>query len=105
MNSLALNSTNCFFSNLMDHGKKECKRYGLELAMLQRTRDELNEDRMNRLDFINESLRQKNEPRAYINNIDKAMLEYFQIFAKQIKSIPAQPGLFGFLPYIRWSEK
>ena len=105
MNSLALNSTNCFFSKLMDHGKKECKRYDLELAMLQTARDELNEDRMNRLDFINKSMRQKNEPRAYINNIEKAMLEQLQIFAKQIKSEPPEPGLFGFLPYIRWSEK
>ena len=71
MNSLALNSTNCFFSKLMDHGKKECKRYDLELAMLQTARDELNEDRMNRLDFINKSMRQKNEPRAYINKTNK----------------------------------
>ena len=48
---------------------------------------------MKRLDFINKRLREKNEARAYINNVDEAMLDYYQAFAKQIKPLPPEPKL------------
>ena len=51
---------------------------------------------MKRLDFINKRLRQKNESRAYINNVDEAMLEYYQVFSKQIKPMPPEPQLSDF---------
>ena len=38
----------------------------------------------------------KNEARAYINNVDEAMLEYYQVFAKQIKPLPPEPQLSDF---------
>ena len=62
----------------------------------QRARDEWNEDRMKRLDFINKRLREKNEARTYINNVDEAMLEYYRVFAKQIKPLPPEPELSDF---------
>ena len=43
---------------------------------------------MKRLDFINKRLREKNEARAYISNLDEAMLEYYGVFEKQIKLLP-----------------
>ena len=51
---------------------------------------------MKQLDFINKRLREKNEARAYISNVDEAMLEYYQVFAKQIKSLPPEPQLSDF---------
>ena len=42
---------------------------------------------MKRLNFINKRLREKNEARAYINNVDEAMLEYYRVFVKQIKPL------------------
>ena len=51
---------------------------------------------MKRLDFINKRLREKNEARAYINNVDEAMLEYYRVFAKQIKPLPHEPKLSDF---------
>ena len=51
---------------------------------------------MRRLDFINKRLREKNETRAYINNVDEAMLEYYRVFAKQIKPLPREPQLSDF---------
>ena len=51
---------------------------------------------MKRLDFINKRLREKNEARAYINNVDEAMLECYRAFAKQIKSLPPKPQLSDF---------
>ena len=81
MNALVFSGTNFLFSKLTDHGEKECKRHDLALEKLQKIRDEWNEDRMRRIDFINERLRKKNQARAYISNVDEAMLsiiEYLQ---------------------------
>ena len=64
---------------------------------LHRTREEWNEDRMKRLDFINKRLREKKyKARAYINNVDEEMVEYYRVFAKQIKSLPPEPQLSHF---------
>ena len=38
----------------------------------------------------------KNEARAYTNNIDEAMLEYYRVFGKQIKLLPPESQLSGF---------
>ena len=92
----AFSSTNFVFSNFTDHGEEESKRHDLALEKLQRARDEWNKDRMKRLDFINKRLREKNEARAYINNVDEAMLEYYRVFAKQIKPLPPEPELSDF---------
>ena len=52
---------------------------------------------MKRLDFINKRLREKNEEvRAYINNVDEAMLEYYRIFAKKIKPLLPNTQLSDF---------
>ena len=68
---------------LTNHGVKERKRHDLEEEKLQRARDKWNEDRMERLDFIKKRLREKNEAKAYINNIDEEMLEYYHVFGKK----------------------
>ena len=49
-----------------DDGGKERKRDDLVEEKLQKARDQWNDDRMKRLDFINKRLRQKNEARAYV---------------------------------------
>ena len=51
---------------------------------------------MKRLGFINTRLRKKNEVKAYINNADGAMVEYYCVFAKQIKLLPSEPELLDF---------
>ena len=77
VNALAFSGTNFVFSRIMDHGAEECKRHDLAEEKLQRARDEWNRDRLRRLDFISRRLREKNEAKAYINNVDEAMLEYY----------------------------
>ena len=42
---------------------------------------------------MNKRLREKNETRTYINNVDEAMLEYYRVFAKQIKPLTPEPEL------------
>ena len=96
VNALAFSGTNFLFSRFMDHGEKERKKDDLELEMPQRARGEWNKARMKRLVFINKRLREKNEARVYINNIDRAMLEYYRVFVKQIKHLPPEPQLSDF---------
>ena len=92
VNALAFSGTNFVFSKLTDHGAKECKRHDLALEKLQKARDEWSKDRMKR----NKRLREKNEARAYINNVNEAMLEYYRVFAKQINPLPPKPELSDF---------
>ena len=83
VNALSFSGTNFVFSRLTDHGAEERKRHDLALEKLQRARDEWNRDRMKRLDFMNKRLPERNEARAYIKNVDEAMLKYYRIFAKK----------------------
>ena len=76
-----------------DHCEEESKRHDLALEKLQRARDEWKRGRMKHLDFMNKRLLEKNEARTYIGNVDEAMLEYYGVFAKQIKSLPPEPDL------------
>ena len=96
VSALAFSGTNFVFSRLTDHGEEERERYDLALEKLQRARDEWNKDQMKRLDFINRKLHEKNEARTYIKNVDEAMLEYYHVFAKQIKPLPPEPELSDF---------
>ena len=96
VNVLAFSGTNFFFSRLTDHGAEERKRHDLAFEKLQRARDKWNRDRMKRLDFMNKRLREKNEVRTYINNVDEPMLECYRVFAKQIKPLPPEHGLSDF---------
>ena len=81
MNALAFSSTNFIISRLTDHGAEERKGHDLALKKLQRARNEWNNDRLKRLDFINQELQEKNEAKAYINNVHRQCLntiEYLQ---------------------------
>ena len=83
VHALAFSGTNSVFSRLTDHGAEIRRRHDLAEEKLQRAREEWNRDRMKRLDLINKRLRERNEVRAYIKNVDEATLEYYHIFAKK----------------------
>ena len=51
---------------------------------------------MKRLDLINKRLRERNEARAYIKNVNETMLEQYRVFAKKIKPLPLEPELSDF---------
>ena len=96
VNALAFSGTNSVFSRLTDHGAEIRRRHDLAEEKLQRAREEWNRDRMKRLDLINKRLRERNEARAYIKNVNEAMLEYYRVFAKKIKPLPPEPELSDF---------
>ena len=96
VNALAFSGTNFVFNRPTDHGEEEQKRHDLVEERLQETRDKWNKDRIERLDFINKRLRQQNQTKAYINDTDEAMLEYYRVFAKNLKPLRAEPQLSDF---------
>ena len=98
VNALDLSGTNFVFSRLIDYGAEERKRDDLSEEKLKRARDEWNRDQIKRLDFINKKLRGRNKERAYIKNFDEAMLEYYRVFAKRIRSLPPDPEFSDFYP-------
>ena len=85
VNALAFSGTNSAFSRLTDHGAEIRRRHDLAGEKLQRARDKWNKNRMKRLHLINNRLRERNEARAYIKNVDEAMFEYYRVFAKKNK--------------------
>ena len=70
---------------------KRTKGHDLTLEKLQRARGKWNDDRMKRLDFIIKRLRENNEVKGNINNVNEEMLECYRVFAKQIKPLPPEP--------------
>ena len=56
VNALAFSGTNYIFSKFSDHGEAERKRHDIAVEDLQRDRDKCNQERMERLDFINKRL-------------------------------------------------
>ena len=59
VNALAFSGTNYIFSKFSDHGEAERKRHDTALEDLQRDRDKWNQERIERVDFINKRLRDK----------------------------------------------
>ena len=80
VNALDFSGTNFAFSKLTGHDEEERKRHYLALENLQRARNEWNKDRKKRFNFINKRLREQNKARAYINDTNEALLEYYRIF-------------------------
>ena len=93
VNALAFSGTNYIFSKFSDHREAERKRLDIALEDLQRDRDKWNQERMERLDFINKRLRDKKEARDYIGNLDSAMLEYYRVFGVKLKPLPPESQL------------
>lgn len=84
MNLVAFCGINFFFRKLMNHGEEEQKRHDLaQTSGGQRWMDR----RLEPLDFINKSLHQKDEAKAYFNNDDRAMVECYWVFAKQWQTL------------------
>lgn len=62
----------------------------------QTAKDDWDEDIMKQVKFINKMLHLRNEAKAYTSNIDKIMLEYYEVLTKRI---------IRFLPSLRRSKK
>ena len=93
INALAFSEKNYIFSQFSGHGEAERKRHDLAIEELQKDREKWNQERLKRLDFINKRLRDKEEERDYIGNLDSAILEYYRVFSVKLKPLPSEPQL------------
>ena len=93
INALAFSGINYIFSKFSDHGKAERKQIDIAREDRQRDRDEWNQERLKRLDFINKRLRDKSVARGYIGDLDSAMLECYRVFGVKLKPLPPEPQL------------
>ena len=59
INSVAFSGTNYLFSKISDHGEAERKRHDLAVEELEKDRNEWNKQRIEKLDFINNRLKEK----------------------------------------------
>ena len=96
VNALAFSGTNFVLSRLTDHGEEEHKRHELALEKLQRARDEWNEDRMKRIDFINKRLCEKMRQRYISTMLMKQCLNTIAYLQKKLKHSSPEPELSDF---------
>ena len=68
INALAFSGTNFLFSTLSDHGAAERKRHDIAIEKLQKARDLWNKQRIERLDYINDEMKKRNESMQYFND-------------------------------------
>ena len=57
----------------------------------QKARDKWNKERVKRLDFINKRLREQQDARQAISNLEDGMREYYRVFGRRIKPLPKEP--------------
>ena len=93
INALAFLGTNYVFSKLSVHGAAERKRHDLAIEQLSKDREKYNEERFNRLDFINRRLCEKQETREYISDMDYGMNEYHRVFGTSLPPLGKEPEL------------
>ena len=96
INAFAFSGSNYLFSKLSDHGEAERKRHDLAMEKFQKARDHWNKERQKRLDFINKRLREQQDARYAINNLEDGMREYYRVFGKSIKPLGHEPVFSDF---------
>ena len=96
INALAFSGSSSLFSKLSDHGKAEWKKHNLAMEEFQKAKGEWNKERVKRLDFINKMLREQQDARQAITNLENGMREYYRVFSPRIKSLFPQPRFTNF---------
>jgi hypothetical protein len=93
-NALAFSGSNFLFSQLS--GSAERKRHNLAMEKLQHERDTWNEQRLERIDFINQKLKKEGHAEKTFKSVDEAMQAYYALTGEQLYMSP-EPQLSDFL--------
>lgn len=91
VNALAFTGSSYLFR---DKGE-ERKKYYAALESLQEAKERFNEQRANRIDFINKTLREQRHAEKTFNTLDEAMREYYEITKQKIPPLK-EPKLSDF---------
>jgi len=96
LNALTFSGSSFLFSMFSDHGAAERKRHDLALEALQKARDTWQKQRIKRLDFINERLRQEKQAEVYISDLDRGMRLYYEVTKQRLPPLMKEPTLSDF---------
>ena len=94
-NALAFSGSNFLFSQMS--GAEERKRHNLAMEKLQHERDTWNEERLERIDYINEELKKRGHAAKTFQNVDQAMQQYYFLTGTELPSLSSEPQLEDFL--------
>ena len=95
VNALAFSGTNFIFSQFGGHGE-EMKRHNLVMKQLSKARDEYLQQRQQRLDYINKTLRDQHHAEQTFSDLELAMQEYYKITGNQVSPLKDPPKLSNF---------
>ena len=96
INALAFSGTNAIFSQIDDHGADEMKRHNHAMEQLSKAKDAYSRKRMERLDFINNSIRQQRHAEQTFSDLGVAMQQYYEVTGHQLQALEDPPKLSDF---------
>ena len=94
-NALAFTGSNFLFSSMASSAER--KRHDLALEQLQRDRDEWNQARLERIDYINMQLKKQDHAERTFEDVDDAMRQYYNITGIRMDAFPEEPKLKDYL--------
>ena len=94
-NALAFSGSNFVFSQMS--GAEARKRHNLAMEKLQHERDTWNEERLERIDYINEEFKKRGHAAKTFQNVDQAMQQYYFLTGTELPSLSSEPQLEDFL--------
>ena len=94
-NALAFSGSNFLFSQMSSAGER--KRHNLAMEKLQQERDSWNQERLERIDYINKKLKEQGHAAKTFQNVEEAMQEYYLLTGDVLPPLSAQPKLEDFL--------
>ena len=94
-NALAFSGSNFLFSQMS--GAEERKRHNLAMEKLQHERDIWNEQRLERIDYINRELKKRGHAEKTFKDVNEAMQEYSLLTSEDLPPLTAKPQLEYFL--------
>jgi hypothetical protein len=96
-NALAFSGSNFLFSQMS--GAEERKRHNIAMEKLQHERDTWNEQRLERIDYVNQKLKEQGHAERTFKNVDEAMQQYYLLTGEslQMQQMQPEPQLSDFL--------
>lgn len=94
INALAFSGTNFLFSQFGGHNE-EMKRHNEAMEKLTIARDDYNKQRQQRLDFINQTLRDQHHAEQTFSDLGAAMQQYYEVTGNQFLPL-REPKLSDF---------
>ena len=95
-NALAFSGSSFLFSQM--NGSAERKRHNLALEKLQHDRDQWNQARLSRIDYINQKLAEQGHAARTFQSVDQAMQEYYMLTSTPLppgfEEMPPEPHLY-----------